>query len=91
MREAVLAKGGMILVDTGTLRASVTGKGEGYIRRLGPTRLVMGTNIKYAATHQYGSPKKNIPARPFLLFQPEDIQRIRQRFQAYIRKVIRGA
>lgn len=27
---------------------------------------IVGTNVAYAATHQYGSTKKNIPARPFL-------------------------
>lgn len=46
-----------LLVDTGTLKKSffVAGNGKGA---------VLGTPVKYAAHHQYGT--KGIPARPFL-------------------------
>lgn len=32
----------------------------------GPDRLVFGTPMIYGATHQFGDPARNIPARPFL-------------------------
>jgi len=34
--------------------------------------LVFGTNVLYAATHQFGDPSRNIPARPFLGWDEED-------------------
>jgi len=87
LRERVLAKGGQILIDTGRLRASVSGKGGAdSVRKLEDTRLEIGTNVKYAPVHQFGSPKKNIPARPFLQFLPEDIKRIVSIFKNYIKE-----
>ncbi len=32
----------------------------------------VGTDLDYAATHQFGDPDRNIPARPFLGIGPED-------------------
>jgi phage virion morphogenesis protein len=53
-------KGGGILELNGDLRDSlvhlVTGK----------TSVQIGTNLIYAATHQFGDPKRNIPQREFL-------------------------
>ena len=37
-----------------------------------PTEAVAGTNLVYAATHQFGDPERNIPARPFLGASGED-------------------
>ncbi|MFO1421184.1 MAG: phage virion morphogenesis protein [Candidatus Competibacteraceae bacterium] len=34
--------------------------------RAGPDELRIGTPLIYGATHQFGRPEKNIPARPFL-------------------------
>lgn len=34
-----------------------------------------GTNRPFAAVHQYGSPARKIPARPFLRFTPGDVDR----------------
>lgn len=54
-----------ILVDTTRLRQSLTQASQG-IRDIGDTGttafLVFGTDVPYAATHQYGSGK--VPARP---------------------------
>ncbi len=38
----------------------------------GPDRLVFGTPMIYGATHQFGDPKRNIPARPFLGISQDD-------------------
>ena len=40
-------EGGQTLTDTGRLRASIT-------HRLGPDEVVIGTNVVYAAIHQFG-------------------------------------
>lgn len=48
---------GKILVDTGVLRNSVNA-------RPGPRSVRFGTNVPYAATHQFGSGK--VPRRGFL-------------------------
>jgi hypothetical protein len=71
-----------ILRDTGVLLNSLSpgeiggdgtiytapqpGEGGGQIFSLLANGVIVGTNVKYAATHQYGDPKRKIPARPFL-------------------------
>lgn len=52
-----------ILTETGHLRA-------GFSYDPGPDELVFGTNVIYAATHQYG--RGAIPARPLLGFDTTD-------------------
>jgi len=38
------------------------------------TSVYIGSNKEYAAVHQYGSPKKNIPSRPFLVIGKKEIK-----------------
>ena len=66
-----------ILQDTGRLRHSVgpTNVRNSVWRIKGP-RLEFGTNLKYAQTQHFGDAKRNIPARPFLLFQRQDVKRL---------------
>lgn len=52
------------LLDTGLLRASVTGAGTGHVEKLTDSELVIGTNLGYAVFHQGGT--RYIPARPFV-------------------------
>jgi phage virion morphogenesis protein len=79
-----------ILVQSGRLKNSITTVVSG-------NRLTIGTNLKYAAIHQKsgfagrkGPFKKKdgkrpfIPARPYLVFRPEDPDRIRAGAQAYV-------
>lgn len=59
-----LAQGGQTLVDSGRLRDSVTHKVE-------PGRVVVGSNLIYAAIHQEGGRagrnlSVDLPARPYL-------------------------
>jgi len=68
---------GKILQDTGRLRMSINFRGSGNTGYL-------GTNVIYAATHQFGRGK--IPARPFLWFSDETKQRIKKRFFNYVVK-----
>lgn len=48
-----------ILQDTGTLRSSIE------IQSVGNDHVTVWSRAEYAATHQFGSARKNIPARPF--------------------------
>ena len=48
-------RSGKPLYDKGLLMASVTGSGQGGVLRIDETTLIVGTNLDYAATHQYGA------------------------------------
>jgi phage gpG-like protein len=63
-----------ILTDTSQLRNSITHKADA-------TGVTVGTNMVYAAIHQFGGQagrdlKTTIPARPYLVVQDEDYDRI---------------
>lgn len=61
-----------ILRRTGLLMKSVTTPGaKGNLYRVDGTNLVWGTDLVYAAVHNYGDPKKNIPQREFLKIRKE--------------------
>lgn len=66
---------GLPLRDKGLLMASIISAGRGHIETLTPTTLVVGTNLEYAAIHQYGgtiTPK----GHPFLAIpQTREAQR----------------
>lgn len=64
-----------ILFRTGRLMKSITYQASRY-------QLSVGTNVIYAAIHNFGGPagrgkKVHIPARPYLVVQNEDLERIR--------------
>lgn len=57
-------------VKTGRLRSSIS---SSKTQKTGNTYFVkVGTNVVYGPTHEFGSPRKNIPARPFLSPALED-------------------
>jgi phage virion morphogenesis protein len=60
-----------ILVGEGLLRDSLTSKVQG-----GAWSVLVGATMEYAAVHQFGWPKKNIPPRPYLGVSPEDAKAI---------------
>lgn len=39
----------------------------------GGDELEVGSNLEYAATHQYGDDTRSIPARPYLGMSPQDV------------------
>lgn len=61
------------LDKTGTLRRSINYKVTGNAVEL---FVDDGVANLYAATHQYGDNSRGIPARPFLVVQPEDDKKI---------------
>ena len=55
------------LVFEGMLRHSLTSEVQD-----GAWSVLVGAAMEYAAVHQFGWPKKNIPARPYLGVSPDD-------------------
>jgi len=75
------------LIDTGRLMKSIT-------YRAGKDEVRIGTNVIYAAIHQFGGKagrgrKVKIPARPFLLIQDEDKDYILRVTKRFIEEAIR--
>jgi phage gpG-like protein len=62
--------GNKILTDTGRLRRSIT-------YRARRDHVMLGTNVVYARAHQFGVPGR-LPARPFLMVQPEDLLKFKK-------------
>jgi len=52
-----------VLTETGTLADTLN-------YQLGANQLMLGSNLEYAATHQFGREADGIPARPFLGIAP---------------------
>jgi len=52
-----------VLTETGTLADTLNYK-------IGANQLMLGSNLEYAATHQFGREADGIPARPFLGIAP---------------------
>jgi phage gpG-like protein len=46
--------------------------------------IAVGSNLKYAAVHQFGYDKKNIPARPFVTLTEQDLEDILMKFTKYL-------
>lgn len=80
----VREEGGQTLVDTARLRNSLTGRIEGN------DRVIVGTNVVYGRAHQFGVPRRNLPARPFLVIQPSDITYAEQALREYLEEPLRG-
>ena len=60
-----------ILERSGRLRRSIQTRTES-------SRLVASTDLPYAAAHQFGAPRRRLPARPFLVLTPADTEAIAQ-------------
>jgi phage virion morphogenesis protein len=83
--------GRKMLIVSGRLKNSIT------YSVVGGDRLLIGTNLKYAAIQQLGGnagrrppfkkkggKRSYIPARPYLVFRPEDPSRLQKAMEAYI-------
>lgn len=90
-----LKNGGTLLPLTGASRRSFGARtGGGNLRRsitfnASRNKLVIGTSIVYGAIHQYGgragrNHSANIPARPYLVFQKNDLNAIKELIVSHI-------
>lgn len=75
---APVQRGGQPLVDTGRLLASITSNAD-------RTSVEVGSNLIYAATHQFG--RDAIPPRPFLGLSVDDGREV----EAIVEDWLRGA
>jgi phage virion morphogenesis protein len=73
-KRGILA-GHKLLILSGRLKNSIAFRAE-------RNRLAIGTNVIYARPHQLGG--GGIPARPFLVFRPEDPQRLQEAARDYL-------
>ena len=64
------------LTRTGHLLRSIT-------RKVQRNRFTLGSAVEYAAVHQFGG-GNNIPARPYLVFQKDDLKAIEGRVIKFI-------
>lgn len=64
---------GSLLLRTGALRNSI-------YERFSNTNAEVGTNMEYAATHNFGDKSRNIPKREFLWVSDKAIQMIEKTF-----------
>lgn len=51
--------------------------------------LQFGTSREYGATHQFGDPRRNIPARPFLGISEEDEREITEILAEHLNRTLR--
>jgi phage virion morphogenesis protein len=80
-----LVAGRKILIRSGALLNSIT-------KDVGRDHVEVGSNLLYAATHQYGRTSGRgapIPARPYLAVQPEDEPHIAHALEQYLMEGIR--
>lgn len=78
-----IAEHGKTLVKSGRLQNNFVPRIEGH-------SVVIGTNVEYAAQHQFGVRSKNLPARPFLLVQDADIRYIEEVVQEFLEEPLRN-
>lgn len=89
MRNEALRSGRLILIRSGRLKNSIT-------QAISGNALTIGTNLIYARIHQFGGKagrghRATIPARPYLVFRPEDPEMIARKMEAYIaQNVVEG-
>ena len=72
-----------ILTEEGELRGSL-------VYQEGPDEVSVGSPTKYAATHQFDDPNRNIPARPFLGLSADDRAEIERIARDRLAKALRG-
>lgn len=66
-----------VLTETGTLADTLN-------YQLGANQLMFGSNMEYAATHQFGRENDGIPARPFLGVAPFERKEILEILQDHL-------
>jgi phage virion morphogenesis protein len=84
-RLAKKGAGHKLLIGTGRLRNSIAQEIDGHTLR-------MGSNVVYARIHQLGGVAgrgARIPARPYLVFRPEDPGRIAKAMEAVVADAIK--
>lgn len=77
--------GNFILRFSGRLWGSIQ-PGEGKFRT-NSSGVLLFTNIEYAAAHQYGYPKRNLPARPFMWMSAKGMEDLVKQTEKWLGEV----
>lgn len=80
-RPRAARAGGSLLMRGGDLRGSITHEAQG-------DEVVVGSNLIYAAVHQYGFKKRRIPARPYLGIGNQDLEDLRVEVEAFVAQAL---
>lgn len=76
-----------LLVREDILRSSLTGDDYFSVVEMEPMGLTVGTNVPYAAAHQYGGGR--LPARPVMDLDDSDVGRVAQIMRQYLDRAVR--
>lgn len=60
----------------------------GYVVDLSGDSVEIGSNLVYAATHQAGDERRNIPARPYIGLSSDDESELEQVVDAFVAEVL---
>lgn len=74
-------RGVRILIDDGTLKRSFMPGDKNNLYATDANNVVVGTKLIYAAPHQFGFKKLNIPARP-MVYSPADLPELQKQIIA---------
>lgn len=74
--------GGQILTREGNLRESITSILE-------DDKLIIGTAKEYAAIHNFGHKKRNMPKREYFRFSSENLKEIKEDLRAFTLELIK--
>ena len=61
-----IGDGHPLLIESGALMGGATGQGAGHTTEADDRELTVAVELVHAATHEYGRPGANIPARPYM-------------------------
>lgn len=81
-------KTGPILYRTGKLYNAATDPTNWTVTRDMLALTNISSKVKYAGVHQMGAPRANIPARPYVEYQPQDIEDITVLFGLWIDDIV---
>lgn len=79
---------GPILYRTGKLYNAATDASNWTITQNLLTLASITDKVPYAGYHQFGAPGANIPARPYVEFQPQDIEDITSLFESWVSGIV---
>ena len=80
---AGMGRGIKILRDTGGMAGSIV-----YSIDESGVEAGVPTTIPYASTHQFGDPKRNIPARPFIYINKKEAQQLLNTFKREVLRIL---
>lgn len=81
-------KTGPILHRTGKLYGAATSPSSFTVTRDMLAMTNITAKVKYAGYHQMGAPRANVPARPYVEYQPEDMDNIAILFGLWVDDII---